>query len=188
MAQAVQIRKQIPYGSRWGLLDSTEHTDSSQPASCVPLWPLAGPGDVALQPRLFWIPKWRSEGSRQRPQDWHLAPCHQSKLCAPSLPPGAHQASCTSSMLNFKPSKWKLSDLHFGIQNSLGCNATSPGPARGQRDTWEDGWEESVCSGESSRPQQEPSGVCFGIWTAWATELSLHAVKEVSRAPEATRE
>ena len=22
--------------------------------------------------------------------------CHQSKLCAPSLPPGAHQASCTS--------------------------------------------------------------------------------------------
>ena len=48
MAQDVQIRKQTPEGSSQGLLDSPEHTDSSQPASRVPLWPLAGPGDVVL--------------------------------------------------------------------------------------------------------------------------------------------
>ena len=72
VAQAVQIPKQTPEGSCWGLLDSPEHTDSSQPAFRVPLWPLAGPGDVVLQPRLFWIPKRRSEGSHQRSQDWNL--------------------------------------------------------------------------------------------------------------------
>ena len=32
VAQAVQILKQTPEGSRRGLLDSLEHTDSSQPA------------------------------------------------------------------------------------------------------------------------------------------------------------
>ena len=57
MAQAVQILKQTPEGSRTGLLDTPENTDSSQLASWLPLWPLAGPGDVALQPRLFWIPE-----------------------------------------------------------------------------------------------------------------------------------
>ena len=99
VAQAFQIRKQTPEGSRWGLLDFPEHPDSSQPASQEPFWPLAGPGDVALQPSLFWIPQQRSEGSCQRPQYWNLSsvgPNHQSKLCPPSLPPGAHQASCTS--------------------------------------------------------------------------------------------
>ena len=73
MAQAVQIQKQTPEGSRQGLLDSPEHTDSSQPASRMPLLPLAGPGDVVLQPRLFWISKRRSEGSHQRSQDWNLS-------------------------------------------------------------------------------------------------------------------
>ena len=48
MAQAVQILKQTPEGSRWGLLDSPENTDSSQLAFWVPLWPVAGPGDVVL--------------------------------------------------------------------------------------------------------------------------------------------
>ena len=63
IAQAVQIPKQTPEGSSWGLLDSPEHTDSSQLASWKPLLPLAGPGDVALQPRLFWILKRQSKGS-----------------------------------------------------------------------------------------------------------------------------
>ena len=59
VAQAVQIQKQTPEGSCRGLLDSPEHTDSSQPASQKPLLPLAGPGDVVLLPRLIWIPKQR---------------------------------------------------------------------------------------------------------------------------------
>ena len=46
----------------------------------------------------------------------------------------------------------------------------------------------SVCSGESSRPLQEPPGVCFRIGTAWATAPCLQAVQEVSCAPEATWE
>ena len=73
VAQAAQIQKQTPEGSRRGLLDSAEHTDSSQPASWMPLLCLAGPGDVALLPRLFWTPKRRSEGSRQSPQVWNLS-------------------------------------------------------------------------------------------------------------------
>ena len=48
MAQAIQILKQTPEGSSLGLLDSPEHTDYSQLAFWVPLWPLAGPGDVVL--------------------------------------------------------------------------------------------------------------------------------------------
>ena len=59
VAQAVQIRKQIPEGSRWGLLDSQEHTDFSPLAAQKPLLPLAGPGDVVLLPRLIWIRKWK---------------------------------------------------------------------------------------------------------------------------------
>ena len=73
VAQAVQIPKQTPEGSCWGLMDSPEHTDSSQPASRMPHLSLAEPGDVVLQPRLFWIPKRRSEGYCQRPQDWNLS-------------------------------------------------------------------------------------------------------------------
>ena len=73
VAQPVQILKQTPEGSRLGLLDSPEHTDSSQPAFPVPLWPLAGPGDVVLHPRLFWILKRRSEGFSQRSQYWNLS-------------------------------------------------------------------------------------------------------------------
>ena len=48
--------------------------------------------------------------------------------------------------------------LHIIIKtpNALGL-------ARGQRGTREADWEESVCSGESSWPQGEPSGVCFRI-------------------------
>ena len=57
VTQAVQIQKQTPEDSRWGLLDSLEHTDSSQQAFQKPLLPLAGPGDVALPPRLIWIRK-----------------------------------------------------------------------------------------------------------------------------------
>ena len=72
MAQAVQIPKQTPEGSHRGLLGSPEHTDFSQPASRKPLLPLSGAGDVVLKPRLFWILKWRSEDSRQKPQDWNL--------------------------------------------------------------------------------------------------------------------
>ena len=55
MAQAVQIPKQAPEGSCWGLLDSPEHTDFSLLAAQKPLLPLAGPGDVVLLPRLIWI-------------------------------------------------------------------------------------------------------------------------------------
>ena len=36
-AQAVQIPKQAPEGSRWGPLDSLEHTDFSLQASRKPL-------------------------------------------------------------------------------------------------------------------------------------------------------
>ena len=56
-AQAVQIPKQTPEGSCWGLLDSLEHTDFSLLAARKPLLPLAGPGDVVLLPRLIWIRK-----------------------------------------------------------------------------------------------------------------------------------
>ena len=73
VAQAVQIPKQTPESSSRGLLDSAEHTDFSQSASQMPLLHLAGPGDVAMQPRLFWIPKQRSEGSCHRPQNWNLS-------------------------------------------------------------------------------------------------------------------
>ena len=59
MAQAVQIPKQTPEGSCWGLLDSLEHTDFSPLAAWKPLLPLAGPGDVVLLPRLIWIRKQR---------------------------------------------------------------------------------------------------------------------------------
>ena len=59
VAQAVQIPKQTPEGSRRGLLDSLEHTDFSLLAARKPLWPLAGPGDVVLPPRLIWIRKRR---------------------------------------------------------------------------------------------------------------------------------
>ena len=59
VAQAVQTPKQTPEGSRWGLLDSLEHTDFSLLAAQKPLLPLAGPGDVVLLPRLIWIQKQR---------------------------------------------------------------------------------------------------------------------------------
>ena len=59
VAQAVQIPRQTPEGSCWGLLGSPEHTDFSQLASRKPLLPLAGPGDVVLLPRLIWIRKRR---------------------------------------------------------------------------------------------------------------------------------
>ena len=59
VAQAVQIPKQAPEGSCWGLLDSPEHSDFSLLAAWKPLLPLAGPGDVVLLPRLIWIRKWR---------------------------------------------------------------------------------------------------------------------------------
>ena len=105
VAQAVQIPKQTPEGSRRVLLDSPEPTDSSQMASWIPLLSLAGPGDVELQPRLFWIPQQRPEGSCQRPQDWNLSSV--LKLCPPSLLPGPHQVSCTS---------WRLSAVAQAVQ------------------------------------------------------------------------
>ena len=57
MDLAVQIPKQAPEGSRWGPLDSPEHTDFYPLAARKPLLPLAGPGDVVLPPRLIWIRK-----------------------------------------------------------------------------------------------------------------------------------
>ena len=59
VAQTVQIPKQTPESSRWGPLDSPEHTDFAQLAAWKPLLPLAGPGDVVILPRLIWIRKWR---------------------------------------------------------------------------------------------------------------------------------
>ena len=59
MAQAVQIPKQVPEGSCWGLLDSLEHTYFSPLAARKPLLPLPGPGDVVLPPRLIRIRKRR---------------------------------------------------------------------------------------------------------------------------------
>ena len=59
VAQAVQIMKQTPEGSHWGLLDSQEHTDFSPLSAQKPLLPLSGPGDVVLLPRLIWIQKRR---------------------------------------------------------------------------------------------------------------------------------
>ena len=50
---AVQIPKLAPEGSRWGLLDSPEHTNFSPLATQKPLLPLVGPGDVVLPPRLY---------------------------------------------------------------------------------------------------------------------------------------
>ena len=95
VAQAIQIPKQTPEGSCRGLLDSPEHTDSSQLASLMPLLLLAGPGDVALQPRLFWIPKQRSEGSCQRPQDWNLSSMLEQAMCSQSA------SRCTPGLLHF---------------------------------------------------------------------------------------
>ena len=57
VTQAVQIPKQAPEGSCWGLLDSPEHTDFSLLAARQPHLPLSGPGDVVLQLRLIWIRK-----------------------------------------------------------------------------------------------------------------------------------
>ena len=62
-----------------------------------------------------------------------------------------------------RPLAGALRSLCFRIQISLGGKTTSPGPARGKRGFREASGEKSVCSGESSRPQQEPSGVCFGV-------------------------
>ena len=59
VVQAVQIPKQAPEGSCWGLLDSLEHTNFSPLASQKLLKPLAGPGDVLPPPRLIWIRKRR---------------------------------------------------------------------------------------------------------------------------------
>ena len=59
VAQAVQILKQTPEGSCWGLLDSLGHTVFSLLAARKPLLPCVGPGDVVLQPRLIWIQKRR---------------------------------------------------------------------------------------------------------------------------------
>ena len=87
MAQAVQIRKQTPEGSRRGLLDSPEHTEFSQPASWVPLWPLTGPGDVALLPRVLWLRLFRSR-SRQLKAPAGACWIHQSTLSPLSRPPG----------------------------------------------------------------------------------------------------
>ena len=95
VAQAIQIPKQTSEGSCRGLLDSTEHTDSSQVASQMPLLPLAGPGDVALQPRLFWIPKQRSEGSCQRAQDWNLSSMLEQAVHSQSA------SRCTPGLLHF---------------------------------------------------------------------------------------
>ena len=96
MAQAFQIPKQTPEDSCRGLLDSLEHTDFSQPASRMPLLHLTGPGDVALQPRLFWIPRWRSEGSCQRPQDCNLSSMlPEQAVCSQSA------SGCTPGLLHF---------------------------------------------------------------------------------------
>ena len=75
VAQAVQILKQTPKASRWGQLDSPEHTNFSQLAARKPLLPLAGPGDVVLSPRLIWILKQRelrapAEASGLGPKLW----------------------------------------------------------------------------------------------------------------------
>ena len=102
MVQAVQIPKQTPEGSLRGLLDSPEHTDSSQLASQVPLWPLAGPIDVVLQPRLFWI--WK-----QRSRDRNLS----------SLSP--EQAVCSQSASRYTPGL-----LHFLETKCCGPGCSDP--------------------------------------------------------------
>ena len=75
VAQAVQIPKQAPEGSCWGLLDSLEHTDFSLLATRKPLLPLEGPGDVVLLPRLIWI--WKQRDLRAPARASGLEP----KLC-----------------------------------------------------------------------------------------------------------
>ena len=99
VAQAVQIPKQTPEGSRRGLLDSLEHTYFSQLAARKPLLPLAGPGDVVLLPRLIWILKRRelraparglrtetqALGHRSK-QHWELPDCLWVHTRSPSLP------------------------------------------------------------------------------------------------------
>ena len=94
VAQAVQIPKQTPEDSRWGSLDSPEHTDFSWLATWKPLLLLAGPGDVVLPPRLIWIQKQRDLRAPARPQDWNLSsvPLEQAvhsqtvSGCTPGLP------------------------------------------------------------------------------------------------------
>ena len=81
VAQAIQIPKQAPEGS--------------QQASGMPLLPLAGPGDVVLRPRLFWIPR-RSEGSSQRPQDWNL-----SSVLLGQAVSSQSASDCTPGLLHF---------------------------------------------------------------------------------------
>ena len=106
VAQAVQILKQTPEVSCWGLLDSPEHSDSSQPASRMPLLPLEGPGDVALQPRLFCFPKRGSEGSCQRPQDWNLSSVGldpQEQAVSSQSASGCTPGSCTSWRVHNRP-------------------------------------------------------------------------------------
>ena len=81
VGQDVQISKQTPEGSHWGLLDSPEHTDFSQLATQKPLLPLAGLGEdlgVAAQADLDPEAE-RAEGSRQRPQDWSLSSVPQEQ-------------------------------------------------------------------------------------------------------------
>ena len=87
--------KQTPEGSRWGPLDSLEHTYFSQLAAQKPLLPFAGPGDVVLLPRLIWIQKRRDLTARARGlRTGTQALCHRSELCC-GLPdfPWAHTRS-----------------------------------------------------------------------------------------------
>ena len=66
IAQAVQILKQAPEGSCWGLLDSLEHTNFSLLAAWKSHLPLSGLGDVVLQLRLIWIRKCRGPRATTR--------------------------------------------------------------------------------------------------------------------------
>ena len=94
VARAVQILKQKPEGSRWGPLDSLEHTDFSLLAARKPLLPLSGPGDVVLPPRLIWI--WKHRDLRLLPDASGLEPklhatgasCAVSSQTASGCPPG----------------------------------------------------------------------------------------------------
>ena len=97
MAQAVQIPKQAPEGSCWGLLDS-EQADFSPLAARKPHLPLSGPGDVVLQLRLIWI--WKRRGLRLLPEASGLRP----KLCATGMSCAVSSqtaSGCTPGLLYF---------------------------------------------------------------------------------------
>ena len=151
----ISVRIQISLGSNATSPGPARGKRGFQAASgrsqCAPVNP-AGPSGR------LWVPALGSE--------WPGPQCLVSRKCRR---PGVHPEAVWELLWHrawlpvLRPLAGTLRSLLFRIQISLGSNTTSPGPARGKSSFWAASGEKSVCSGESSRPQQEPSGACFVI-------------------------